>query len=81
VTILFTRESSPAYCRIFYISIVFERCDLKSYHKIFLSADDRTPRKLGHDHHNNTHNNNNNRHRISVMELGHLLARSGLTYP
>jgi len=50
VTILFTRESSPAYCRIFYISIISERFDLKSYHKIFLSADDRTQRTLGFSH-------------------------------
>ena len=30
---------------------------------------------------NNNNNNNNHHHRISVMELGHLLTRSGLTYP
>jgi hypothetical protein len=31
---------------------------------------------------NSNHNNNNNHHHhISVMELGHLLTSSGLTYP
>jgi len=35
-------------------------------------------RRLNHHHYH--HNNNNNNH-ITVMELGHLLTRSGLTYP
>ena len=34
----------------FYISIVSERHDLKSYYKLFLSTDDRTPRALGFSH-------------------------------
>jgi len=48
--ILFTRESSRTYCRIFYISIVSERRDLKTYYKILLSTGDRTPRALGFSH-------------------------------
>jgi hypothetical protein len=31
--------------------------------------------------HNNNNNNNNNNNHISVMELGHLLTRSGITCP
>jgi len=31
--------------------------------------------------HNNNNNNNNNNDNVSFMELGHLLTRSGLTYP
>jgi hypothetical protein len=33
------------------------------------------------DDDNNNNNNNNNHNHISVMELGHLLTHSGLTYP
>jgi hypothetical protein len=33
------------------------------------------------DNNNNNNNNNHNHHHISVMELGHLLTRSVLTYP
>jgi hypothetical protein len=36
-------------------------------------------KKAGNRRHNNSNNNNNNN--ISVMELGHLLTRSGLTRP
>jgi len=32
-------------------------------------------------HHHHHHHYHHHRHHISVMELGHLLTRSGLTYP
>ena len=32
-------------------------------------------------HNNNNNNSHHNHHNISFMELGHLLTRSGLTYP
>ena len=32
-------------------------------------------------HHFHHHHHNNHQHFISVTELGHLLSRSGLTYP
>ena len=34
-----------------------------------------------HHHHQQHHHHHHHRHHISVMQLGHLLTRSGLTYP
>jgi hypothetical protein len=34
-----------------------------------------------HHHHNHHHHHHHHHHHISVMELGHLLTRSGLTCP
>ena len=47
------------------------------HHKIFILHNYRRRRRRRRRHHHHHHHH----HHISVMELGHLLTRSGLTYP